>query len=139
MLFLSIYGFQINYRMIRPIFSWPNTTGSSVIRDARAEKFRNRVNYHLDLNFSNCEYNVSRLSRDMGMSRSQLFRKCKLILGQSPVVLIKHYRLKKARAFLKSGIYNISEAAYLSGFNSLSYFSKSFKKKYGQMPSKWVA
>jgi AraC-like DNA-binding protein len=119
--------------------SWQSTGQTGHITSVKAEKFKDRINYHLQLNFSDCEYNVTRLSRDMGMSRSQLFRKCKLMLRKSPVALIKQYRLEKSREFLKSGIYNVSEAAYLAGFNSLSYFSKSFKKNYGQMPSKWVA
>ncbi len=110
-----------------------------VINKAQYIEFKSRVNFHLEQNHSNCDYNVAGLSKDMGMSRSQLFRKCKLIFGNSPVALLKQYRLEKAKDYLKSGIYNVSEAAYLSGFNSLSYFSKSFKCHYREIPSRWVA
>ena len=138
MLLLSIYGFSLNYRVFRPVLNWKSSAPSSTFQSAKAAQFKKRIYSHLELNFSNCEYNVERLSRDMGLSRSQLFRRCKQTLGKSPVTIIKGYRLEKSRKFLKSGIYNVSEAAYLAGFNSLSYYSKSFKKAYGEKPSKWI-
>ena len=136
--FLWLSKFNFGYWMFQPVSKRQKSNGYKAEQSARDRRFKEKIYYQLEHNYTNCEYNVEQLSRDMGMSRSQLFRKCKLILGQSPVKLIKCYRLQKAKEFLKSGIYNVSEAAYLSGFNSLSYFSKSFKNYYRQMPSKWV-
>ena len=138
MLFLSVYRFSLSHQWLRPLLNW-RSTGPSPLQVARAHQFKERIHFHLEHNFGNCDYNVERLSADMGMSRSQLFRKCKQILKQSPVVVMKQFRLEKSRSFLKSGIYNISEAAYLAGFNSLSYYSKSFKKVYGETPSRFIA
>jgi AraC-like DNA-binding protein len=137
MLLLFIHRFSLSHQWLRPLLNWRSTTPSP-LQVVRAQQFKERIHSHLEHNFGNCEYNVERLSADMGMSRSQLFRKCKQTLKLSPVVLIKQYRLEKSRSFLKSGIYNISEAAYLAGFNSLSYFSKSFKKVYGETPSRFI-
>ena len=135
---LSISNFSIGRLFIRQIIGRQNGYHTSSMKSAKAERFRTRIYHYLELHYSDCEYSVLKLSEDMGMSRSQLFRNCKYVLGKSPITLIKHYRLEKSREFLKSGIYNVSEAAYLSGFNSLSYFSKSFKQLYREMPSKWV-
>jgi AraC-like DNA-binding protein len=135
---LSMYNFSLRAIFSRPVVYGIKTSEKSTLKSAQIQEFRTRINFHLEQKHSNCEYNVTCLSRDMGMSRSQLFRKCKLTLGKSPVALLKQYRLEKAKKYLTSGIYNVSEAAYLSGFNSLSYFSKSFKKQYRQMPSRWV-
>ena len=139
MLLLSIYGFSLNYKLFRPLFNWQHSSHQASFQSARAEQFKERIHFHLEHNFSNCEYNVERLSKDMGLSRSQLFRKCKQIIGKSPVTLIMHFRLERSRKFLRTGIYNVSEAAYLAGFNSLSYFSKTFKKVYGETPSRWIS
>jgi len=135
---LSINNFSLIERIFRPA-RFQTAANQPEVIIAQHREFKTRINFHLEQHHSNPEYNVARLSHDMGMSRSQLFRKCKSIHGKSPVVLLKQYRLEKARDYLKSGVYNVSEAAYLSGFNSLSYFSKSFKGKYRQMPSRWVA
>ena len=138
MLLLSVYRFRLSHQWLRPLLNW-RRTAPSPLQVARAHQFKERIRFHLEHNFGNCEYNVARLSADMGMSRSQLFRKCKQNHKQSPVVLIKQFRLEKSRDFLNSGIYNVSEAAYLAGFNSLSYYSKSFRKVYGETPSRFMA
>ena len=131
---LWLSSFNLSNRMVRSI----NRSGTKVMSTAKASYFKNNLYHHLENQYGNPEYNVVFLSQDMGMSRSHLFRKCKQVFGQSPVALIRHYRLEQSREFLKSGIYNVSEAAYLSGFNSLSHFSKCFKKKYRELPSKWI-
>lgn len=43
-------------------------------------------------------------------------------------------RLTNARNKLQSGEYNVSEAAYESGFSNLSFFIRLYKKKYGHTP-----
>ena len=48
----------------------------------------------------------------------------------SPSEFIREVRLKKAVGLLKSDEYNIDEIAIIVGFNSTSYFIRSFKKKY---------
>ena len=135
---LWISNFKISHWVLLPWAAKSNRPPEKNVQTPKDRWFQERIYQHLEQHYKDCEYSVSQLSRDIGMSRSQLFRKCRSVLGQSPVNLIKTYRLNKAKEFLNSGIYNVSEAAYLSGFNSLSYFSKSFKKHYQQMPSKWL-
>ena len=43
-------------------------------------------------------------------------------------------RLTHARSKLQSGEYNVSEAAFDSGFSNLSFFIRLYKKKYGHTP-----
>ena len=45
------------------------------------------------------------------------------------------YRLELASTLLSEGKMNVSEAGDAVGFNSSSYFSKAYKKKYGFLPS----
>lgn len=53
----------------------------------------------------------------------------------SPSEFIREVRLKKAVGLLKSNEYNIDEIAIIVGFNSTSYFIRSFKKKYEITPT----
>ena len=44
------------------------------------------------------------------------------------------YKLNKAAELLRSGKYNVSEVADLTGFGTVSHFSVSFKKHFGVNP-----
>lgn len=85
----------------------------------------------LESHISNHEFGVDYLSRDMGVSRPQLYRKVTAITGRSPVTFIRDIRLNKALSLIRENKYNLSEIALEIGFNSPSYFSKCFKEKYG--------
>ncbi|MCG2588948.1 nickel-binding protein [Rhodohalobacter sulfatireducens] len=87
-----------------------------------------------DITEKNCAdhtFNVEKLCRDIGISRSQLYRKVKAVTGRSPVEFIRDIRLIKALSLIKENRYNLSEVALEIGFNSPSYFSKCFREKYG--------
>ena len=43
-----------------------------------------------------------------------------------------------AADLLKEGKHNMSEIAWMTGFNTLSHFSTSFKKQFGVPPSEYV-
>lgn len=80
-------------------------------------------------------FGVSDLARAHHMSESQLNRKLKALIDQSPGELIRNYRLQKAAEMLKANTATISEISFQSGFNDQAYFSRAFKKAYGVSPS----
>ncbi len=86
-------------------------------------------------NISDSHFNVSELASEFGLDRSALFRKVKKELNTSPSKYIHKTRLEIAKELLDKGSITVSEIAYASGFESLSYFSKSFKIHYGHSPS----
>lgn len=85
----------------------------------------------VESHISDHEFGVDYLSRDMGMSRPQLYRKVTALTGRSPVIFIRDMRLNKALALIKENKYNLSEIALEIGYNSPSYFSRCFREKYG--------
>ena len=85
--------------------------------------------------YSNPELDMNQLSRSLGMSRSQVFRKLKALTGKSPTVLIRTIRLQKAKQLLNTSDLNISEIAYEVGFTSPNYFSAAFFEEFGVRPS----
>ena len=85
--------------------------------------------------YSEHEFGVDFISRDMAVSQPQLYRKVTAITGRSPVNFIRDLRLNKALSLIKENKYNLSEIALEVGYNSPSYFSRCFHQKFGIQPS----
>jgi len=101
-------------------------------------KFLENVKTVIESRLLNTELNVLALSKEIGMSTSSLYRKIVSLTNMSPVEFIRYIRLQSAAKMMVKEGANVSEAAYASGFNDLSYFSKSFKKQFGISPKKYV-
>jgi len=83
-------------------------------------------------------FSVDRLQREIGMSRMQLHRKLKALTNQSASEFIRSIKLKRAAQLLQQGGIQITEVAYQSGFNHLSYFAKCFKEEFGLSPTEYA-
>lgn len=86
-------------------------------------------------NIAEPEFSVDVFAREMGMSRSNLHLKLKSITGESATDFIKKVRFGKALQLLEQKKYSVAEISYMVGFNSPSYFSTSFKKYFGYLPT----
>ena len=86
----------------------------------------------------NPELTVERLSREMGMSRVNFYKKILSLTGKTPVELIRLIRLKRAAMLLSGGQKRINEVAYECGFNDIKLFRKYFKEEFGQLPSDYM-
>ncbi|MBN1448542.1 MAG: DUF4242 domain-containing protein [Bacteroidetes bacterium] len=100
--------------------------------------FVHRMMDVLDAVWKEPDLRVSDYCRELGMSRSQAYRKISTLTGSSPAGFIRNYRLRRAVALLEERFGTVSETAFEAGFGSLSYFSKCFKKKYGMLPSEYA-
>ena len=80
-------------------------------------------------------FSLPQLCQKIGMSRSQLFRKMKALINQSPSDFIRTYRLQKAKHLLVTTDLTVSEIAYQVGYKDLAHFSKSFNEEFGTNPS----
>lgn len=78
---------------------------------------------------------VDELSKEVGLSRSQLHRKIVALTGKSTSIFIRNIRLRMAHEMLKKHLGNISEISDRVGFSSPSYFNRCFKEMYGVPPS----
>lgn len=86
-------------------------------------------------NFKN-EISVEELAKSLDMSVSYFRRLFHKVYGYSPMQYIMNLRIENARDLLLSGEVNVTEAAHLSGFDDIYYFSRLFKAKTGVSPSK---
>lgn len=108
------------------------------VLDVKDEKFLNLLMDYTEREWSNASLNIDDFSKCLGYSKSQLYRKMISITGKSPNSFIKEYRLNKALQLLNKKRKNISEIAYITGFNSPAYFSKCFQHTFGILPSHYV-
>jgi AraC-like DNA-binding protein len=92
----------------------------------------------LEENWQNAEFDLTEYCHAMTMSTSQLYRKTISLTGLSPNILVKEYRLEKAKELMQKQHYNIAQITFDSGFTSASYFTKCFKKKYGLLPMAYL-
>jgi AraC-like DNA-binding protein len=103
--------------------------------DSLDAKFQKKVFSILEEHLDDADFSVEKLSREVGLSKSQLYRKLQALTGLSPNALLQQYRIRHAAELLEKNMATVSEAAYAVGFTNLSYFAKCFREHYGHAPS----
>lgn len=111
---------------------------SEVTLNSLDEEFIKRMKVVLEENLSNSEFSVEMLADSLHVSRMQLYRKTKGLIGDSPVKIIRKFRLEMATKLLSNKQYNVSEVTFMVGYNDLKSFREQFKKEYGVSPSAYV-
>ncbi|WP_428331070.1 substrate-binding domain-containing protein [Mucilaginibacter sp.] len=101
------------------------------------KKFLNDFAGIVEQNLSNDKFNVDDICKIIGVSRVQLYRKVKALLGCSITDYILNRRLKKATYLLNNESLTIAEITYQVGFSNPNYFSTVFKAKYACTPSEF--
>lgn len=100
------------------------------------DKFLQNVAKVIKDNLDNEQLCVEDLARSVGFSRAQLHRKLKALTNKSANQLIVEIRLNEAKRMLLLKKATVSQVAYSVGYSNMSYFSKTFKEKFGMLPSK---
>lgn len=88
-------------------------------------------------NLGNEHYDVEDFAADVHMSRSSLYRKLPLLVGQNPNEFIRTVRLKKAAVMIREKQLSLKEIAYQCGFSSVSYFYRCFRAEFGVPPGQY--
>lgn len=97
--------------------------------------FTDKLNAIINKQLSEPEFNVEKLASLLHMSRDTLIRRCKKECSDTPLNILVQQRMLRADKLLNENAMSISEVAYACGFESLAYFSKSYKKHRGVSPS----
>jgi len=84
------------------------------------------------------DFDVNRISSEMGMSYSSLLKKIKGITGQSVNGFIRFVRLRKAAELMIHTNCNVNEAAMQVGINDIKYFRAQFYKLFEINPSDFI-
>ncbi len=107
---------------------------------AKANSLKEKIEDAIAEHLTDPEFGVSELAEATALSASQLRRRMKEIYDRTPVQLIRRRRLEAgARLLQEREDATIGEVAYAVGFNSQSYFSRSFRDEFGTSPSQYRA
>lgn len=123
---------------LREIFSGGFQPGKlpAGMNDLDQEFLRKFIQF-IEANYSEQDLTVERLSEEFHLSRVQLYRKVKALLGEGVNDYIQHIRLKKASHLLLETQYTVAEIAYMVGYSSPGYFATAFKRKYSCSPTEY--
>jgi len=89
-------------------------------------------------NLENPDFNCEKLLIEIGLSRSQAYRKIKSLTGFAPNKLLQEWRLRHSLKALRHTRATIAEIAFSSGFNSPTYFTKVFRRRFVITPTSFV-
>ncbi|SMD16118.1 hybrid sensor histidine kinase/response regulator transcription factor [Pedobacter nyackensis] len=114
-----------------------SSSGKMQVSKSLDKKFLNDFAGIVEENLGNENFSVDDISKAIGISRVQLYRKVKALLDCSITDYILSRRLKKASYLLINENFTIAEITYMVGFSTPNYFSTVFKAKYGCSPSEF--
>ena len=100
-------------------------------------KFVSEFSSIVESNISNENFGVDEICKEIGISRVQLYRKVKAVLGYNINEYILEVRMQKAKYLLLNEDLSIAEISYKVGFASQAYFSTVFKSKFSVTPSEF--
>jgi Signal transduction histidine kinase len=101
------------------------------------EQFLKKLNALIMENLNYAQLDVPFLIKNMGMSRTPLYKKIKELTGLGVNDYVNHLRVNKAEELLLTTDMTITEIAETTGFTYQRYFSSIFKKQKGLAPSQF--
>lgn len=111
---------------------------SEVTNNNLDEAFLDKVTKIILDNVSDVDFKQEQLLKEMGIGRSQFYRKINSLTGSNPSNFIRTIRLRYASELLLQDRYSIKEVTHMSGFNSTAYFSKTFRELFNVTPSQYI-
>jgi len=90
-----------------------------------------------NINSANLKH-VNFVCGELGMSHSVLYKKIKSLTNMSYVEFVRDFKLKTAKRLIEEQNFSVSDACYHVGYSDRKYFSKLFKKHFGQNPSNYL-
>jgi DNA-binding response OmpR family regulator len=98
------------------------------------QQFLDRVVAYVEAHLDDAELSIEELGNEIGMSRTQLYRKVRALTDLSPSRFVRTVRLDRAMEMLQQGAGNVAEIAYATGFGSQAWFTRCFRERFDMTP-----
>ncbi|BDD07577.1 hybrid sensor histidine kinase/response regulator [Fulvitalea axinellae] len=115
---------------------FPVSRPRSVTSDAN-DRFMTDLTDLIDRLMGSGELSVERLAREMAMSHSVLYKKCKALTGKSLAKYIQLTKIHRAAEILRHDDLPIKAVMAEVGFNDPKHFRECFREVTGVLPSEW--
>lgn len=79
---------------------------------------------------------ISRLAAEAGMSPSSLYQHFRAVTTLSPLQFQKQLRLIEGRRLMRAEGMTVSSAAFATGYESVSHFTREYRRMFGRPPSR---
>lgn len=99
------------------------------------EAFVERMKLIVEEHLTDPNLNVEFLGSKLQLSRTQVFRRVKVITGKGPLDYIRERRLIRADELLRTTDMTVQQVALELCFSSPGYFTKCYKDYFGHLPS----
>ncbi|MDT8322736.1 MAG: two-component regulator propeller domain-containing protein [Bacteroidota bacterium] len=98
------------------------------------QHFLDRIVAFVETHLDDAELSIEGIGDEIGMSRTQLYRKIRALTGLSPSRFVRTIRLDRAREMLEQGAGNVAEIAYATGFGSQAWFTRCYRERFDMTP-----
>ena len=123
-------------KKLRSHFANPaNLERAAAIKNQSDGVFLQKVNALIMSNLERENFDIDCLCKGMALSRTQLYRKLKVLTHKPTAQYIQFIRLQKAREYLQNTDLNVGEVVLKVGFASHSHFTRAFHDQFGFNPS----
>jgi len=113
----------------------PELKPEKIAMTSKDEAFLQKVVKIVSDNMDDSDFNIEATAAQLNMTHNTFYKKFKSLTSSTPVEFVRDLRLQRAKEYLETGEYNVSEVAYMVGFNNPKYFSTCFKEKFNMSPS----
>lgn len=103
------------------------------------ERFLKQLMRIIEENIADPELNVEKLTREMGMSHSLIYKKLVSLTDLNIVEFIRTVRLNAAAQLLTKTKLQVTEVSAEVGFTDPKYFSKCFQRQFHKTPSEFIS
>jgi signal transduction histidine kinase/ligand-binding sensor domain-containing protein/CheY-like chemotaxis protein len=125
-------------RRLRERFSASHVRLGSSTSDGKSpadREFLDKLTAALEAGLADPDFGVAELASAVFQDRTNLFRRTRSLLNETPSDLLRRVRLERASKLLVQGDDGIADIAYGVGFNSVSAFCRAFREAYQMTPS----
>ena len=109
-----------------------------IVMNSIDKEFLVRLDRIVEKHIADPEFGTALLAQEAGVSRSSLYSKLKALCGITPNDYIQNIKVRKAIYMLENNKeLQISEIAYMLGFNTLRSFRNTIKMQLGKTPQEF--
>ena len=83
------------------------------------------------------ELSTAAIAASASVSESKCLRCFRTTIGTTPIQYLKHYRIQQAAKLLMETGEKVSDIAAVCGFQDMSYFTRTFRKIMGCVPTEY--
>lgn len=92
----------------------------------------------IEENYNNPDLFLDTIASKLNTTKQSLITRVKMVTGKTPYLLLKEYRMERAKELILNGNRYLSKVAIDVGYRNLTVFSKVFKKHFHKSPRAFV-